>query len=99
MKRIGIAASKIAKDNIVLYNVYVVLISMLFSLFIFFVAGATVFIAFIFIGYITAEFKIYDFEKNRETIFALCLVSLALISAVFNILAIFKNIQFPSHKE
>ena len=99
MKRIGVAASKIAKDNIFLYNLYVVLISTLFSLFIFIVAGATLLIAFILIGYITAELKIFNFEKNKDAIFVVCVVSLAFISAMFNILAIFKNIQFPQPKE
>ncbi len=99
MKRIGIAASKIAKDNIFLYNVYVVVISMLFSLFIFLVAGATVLIAFILIGYISSELNIFDFEKNKDVIFIVCMTSLAFISAVFNILAILKNIQLPAHKE
>lgn len=99
MKRIGIAASKIAKDNIFLYNLYVVLISTLFSLFIFIVAGATVLIAFILIGYITSEFHLFNFEKNKDVLFVVCLVSLAFISGVFNILAIFKNIQLPQRKE
>ena len=54
MKRISIAASKInPKGNVRLYNLYVVLIScLLFSLFIFIAAGATIALALMLIGYI-----------------------------------------------
>ena len=45
------------------------------------------------------EQKIFDFEKNKQAIFALCLMSLTSITVVFNILAILKNIQWPRHKE
>jgi len=47
MKRIGIAASKISKGNLALYNFCVVLISVLFSLSIFVVAGSTVIFAYL----------------------------------------------------
>ena len=40
MERIGIAASKIAQGNLFLYNICVIVISFLFSLFIFFISIA-----------------------------------------------------------
>ena len=99
MKRIGMAASKMAKDNLVLYNFYVILISFLFSLFIFIIAGSTVLFAFFLLGYLAMELKVFDFEKNKDTIFVLCMISLTVITIFFNILAIIKNIQLPHHKE
>ena len=71
MKRIGLAASKMAKGNIVLYNIYVVLISFLFSLFIFIVAGCTIIFALIIISYISTELMLFEFEKGWASILAL----------------------------
>jgi hypothetical protein len=42
MDRIGIAASKIAKGNIVLYNACVFFLIFLFAFFIFIVSGAAI---------------------------------------------------------
>ena len=55
MKRIGIAASTISKGNLFLYNFYVVLIAMLFSLFIFIIAGSIVIFALAIIKYVGTE--------------------------------------------
>ena len=99
MKRIGIAASKIAKDNLALYNFYVVLISCLFAFFIFVLAGATVLFSLILIEYLSKELRVFDFLKMKSTIFILCMVSLSVIVVVFNIMAIMVNIQFPRRKE
>jgi hypothetical protein len=98
MKRIGMAASKMAKDSLFLYNAYVILLAFLFSLFIFLIAGATVLIALFVFGYLATEFKIFDFAKSKDTIFVLCIISLTSITIIFNILAVIKNIQLP-HRE
>lgn len=92
MERIGIAASKIAKGNILLYNFYVVLISFLFSLFIFTLAGMTVFFALIVISYISLE--VAQLDIHGRNILKLCLISLTVVVAIFNIFAISKNIKF-----
>ncbi len=91
MKRIGIAASKISKGNVVLYNLYVVLISCLFSLFIFIAAGATIALALMLIGYIGTEIMGVEFKKSWSAIMMVCMTALTTIVALFNIFAILIN--------
>lgn len=94
MERIGIAASKIAKDNLFLYNCYVVLISFLFSLFIFVVAGSTVLFALIILRYVALEVIAFEFEKIWMTTLSLSMVTLTVVVALFNLLALSRNIKF-----
>ena len=98
MERIGIAASKMAKGNIPLYNFYVVLISFLFSLFIFILAGCTVVFSLIVISYLTNEIASFQVVKDWSTILALCMISLSVITVLFMLIAISKNIKFPKSK-
>jgi lysylphosphatidylglycerol synthetase-like protein (DUF2156 family) len=98
MKRIGITASKISKGNIFLYNLYVVIISMLFSLFIFVVAGATVIFALTIISRIADEVMTPGSPKDWRTIMTMCMVSLTVVVALFNMTAITLNIKLPKMK-
>ena len=98
MKRIGIAASKIAKGNLVLYNIYVVAIAFLFSLFIFALAGFSVFLVLLLIGYVSQAWGIEDFTKGKSFVFTVCMVSLSILVAVFNLLAISQNIKLSRSK-
>ncbi|HQP11022.1 MAG TPA: hypothetical protein PKV41_06550 [Candidatus Omnitrophota bacterium] len=95
MKRIGIAASKISKGNTILYNAYVVLISVLFSLFIFIVAGATVVFALAIIRYVGNEIIGVEFETSWQSILAVCMASLTVVVVLFNVFAILKNVRLP----
>lgn len=99
MKRVGVAASKIAKDNLFLYNCYVVLISSLFSLFIFIVSGFVVTFALIIIGYVGKEIMLVRFERDWSDILVVCMISLTIITAIFNLLIISKNIRLNKFKE
>ena len=99
MKRVGVAASKIAKDNLFLYNCYVVLISSLFSLFIFIVSGFVVTIALIIIGYVGKEIMLVQFERDWSDVLVVCMISLTIITAIFNLLIISKNIRLNKLKE
>ena len=85
MKRIGITASHIAKGNLALYNLCVVLISCVFSLFIFAAAGAAIFFALVLIG--------LGFKKDWAFIMTVCMMSLTIVVALFNIFAILMNIK------
>ena len=98
MKRIGIAASKISKGNLTLYNVYVVLISALFSLFIFIVAGSTIIFAIAIIKYVGNEIMGVEFERSWQSILAVCMVSLTIVITLFNLFAISKNLKLPRMK-
>ena len=94
MERIGIAASKIAKNKLWLYNVCVILISFLFSLFIFILAGSAVVLSLLIIGHGADQLMAVDFEKELPVIVTLCMVTLTVIVVFFNILAILRNIKF-----
>jgi len=98
MKRIGIAASKIAKDNVWLYNAYVILISCLFSLFIFIIAGATVIFSLVVISYIGNEVIPVDLKKDWNTILKVCMGVLTTIVVFLNLFAISINLKLFSRK-
>lgn len=93
MKRIGITASKISKGNVPLYNLCVVLISCLFSLFIFIAAGATIALALMLIGYVGTEIVGVEFKRDWSLIVMACMAALTVIVALFNIFAILVNIR------
>lgn len=93
MHRIGIAASKMAKGNRVLYNAYVALISFLFSLFVFIVAGSSVVFSLSIISYVASEIMGVDFERSRSIILIVCMVSLTVIIVLFNLVAMLKNLK------
>ncbi|MCK5083795.1 MAG: hypothetical protein KAR31_12880 [Candidatus Omnitrophica bacterium] len=98
MKRIGIVASRISKGNLVLYNVYVVLIAALFSLFIFIVAGSTVIFALTIIKYVGNEIMGVEFERSWQSILTVCMVSLTIVVTLFNLFAISRNLKLPRMK-
>ena len=87
MKRIGIAASKMAKGNFVLYNLYVVLISILFSLFIYVVSGSSIVLALITIYYIINGVMPLEFESTWGSMFYLCMATLTVIVSIINLVA------------
>lgn len=96
MKRIGVAASKISKGNTALYNLFVILIACVFSMFLFVVVASTVVFALAIISYLSKEIMPNDYERNWDAIRVICISALTIIMAVFNLLAIFINIKLPS---
>lgn len=99
MKRIGIAASKMAKGNFALYNLYVVLISCLFSFFIFIVAGISVVFALVLILYVANELLAIEYQKGLMIV-GICLGVLTAVVALFNLVAISVNLKLQgSSKE
>jgi len=94
MERIGIAASKIAKGNLLLYNLYVVLISFLFSILVFFIAGAAIVLALIIISRMVTGIIPTSFDKGWTLVMLVCMISLTVVIALFNLFAISKNIKF-----
>jgi len=99
MKRIGIAASKISKGNLALYNFCVVLISVLFSLSIFVVAGSTVIFALVIIKYVGNEIMGIEFERSWRSVLTVCMVSLTVVVTLFNLFAISINLRLPKMKQ
>ena len=99
MKRIGTVASKISKGNRVFYNLYVILISVLFSAFIFVIAGSTVIFALAIIKYVSSEIIGNDFDRNWKPILSVCMVSLTVVVTLLNVSAILINLKPPKHIE
>jgi len=99
MKRIGIAASKIAKGNMILYNFYVILISALFSSFIFIISGSIVFFGLMVITYFINEILEGVGEINWVAIQQVCMITLTLIIVLFNLVAVCINLKFTKTEE
>jgi len=93
MERIGIAASKIAKGNLVIYNLYVILLSFLFSLLIFFIAGSSIALALIIIGYVVNGVLPTGLEKGWGELVSVCMISLTVVISLFTLFAILRNIK------
>ena len=93
MERIGIAASKMARGNLFLYNCYVVVISFLFSLLIFFIAGSSIVLSLIIIGYLINGVLPTPDSKGWGKVVILCMVSLTIIVSIFTLFAIGKNVK------
>jgi hypothetical protein len=98
MLRIGVAASKMSKGGLLRYNLYVILISCLFSLFIFLICGFSILLIVFLISLILHGLKPADFHAGWIHMFKICLVVLAAVMGAFNIVAILKNIQFTKNK-
>ena len=94
MERIGIAASKIAQGNLWLYNLSVVLIAFLFSIFIFFIAGSSIVLALIIIGHVVNGILPNDLWADWRGIIRVCMISLTIIVSIFTLFAVLKNINF-----
>ncbi len=91
MKRIGIAASHIAKDDLVLYNVFVILLSCLLSLFIFLVSAFTVAAGMALTSWATRGFMAID---PGAMLVKVSLAGLAAATGLINLTAIMVNIKF-----
>ena len=98
MLRIGVAASKMSKGSLLRYNLYVVLISCLFSFFIFLICGFSILLILFLVSLILHALKPADFHSIWVHMFKICLVILALVVGVFNMAAVLKNIQFTKNK-
>ncbi|MBF0479512.1 MAG: hypothetical protein HQL26_08515 [Candidatus Omnitrophica bacterium] len=93
MKRIGIAASKIARGRLLIYNLYVLLISFLFSLFVFVIAGATLLVTLVLIWYLGKELNFFPSGKEWRMVFAMCMGFLTAAVAIFNVIAVLVNFK------
>ncbi len=100
MDRIGIAASKIAKGNIIFYNAYVVLLIFLFALFIFLIAGSAMMLALVVLSHVIRLLPQNDAQGWNQARM-ICLSSLTIVVGFFSIMAAIRNlkIKFPSSGE
>ena len=98
MLRIGIAASKMSKGGLLSYNLYVILIACLLSLFIFFICGFFILLIVFLVSLILHALNPADFHEGWVPMSKFCLIVLAVVVGVFNLVAIFKNIQLTNNK-
>jgi hypothetical protein len=98
MLRIGIAASKMAKDNLLTYNLFVILISFLFSVIIFLIGGFLILLIVLLTSVILHALRPADFHAGWLHMFKICLAVLAFVVGIFNIVAVIKNIQLTKNK-
>jgi hypothetical protein len=98
MLRIGIAASKMSKGSLLNYNLCVILIACLFSLLIFLICGFSILLIVFLVSLILHALKPADFHAGWLHMLKICLIILALVVGVLNIVAILKNIQFTKNK-
>ena len=93
MKRIGIAASKMAKGNLFLYNFYVVAIALLCSFFLFLVSGSSIFIALTLIAFMVNGLLPMEWAQRWSSVVMMCMVTLSMVVGVFNLLAVLVNVK------
>jgi len=93
MQRIGIAASKIAKGNLFLYNFFVILLSFLFSLLVFIISGLLIIFGLVLIAYLTQMPIIVDLQKGNISPISICMMFLGVIIGIFNLYAIGINVK------
>jgi len=98
MLRIGIAASKMSKGSLLTYNLYVILISCVFSLFVFLICGFSILPVVFLVSLILHALKPTGFHAGWVHMFKICLIVSAVVVGIFNTVAIFKNIQFTKKK-
>ena len=90
MKRIGIAASRVAKDDLVLYNVFVLILSFLLSLLIFFISAFSILAGIALTSYVTKGFMAIDVGAGS---FKFAFFGLAAMVGLINLAAVLVNIK------
>jgi hypothetical protein len=98
MLRIGITASKMSKGSLLSYNLYVILIACFFSLLVFFICGSAILLIVFLTSLIIHALKPADFHAGWVHMFKICLIVLAFVVGIFNIVAIVRNIQITKKK-
>ena len=93
MNRIGIAASHIAKGNLLFYNFFVVLISFLFSLLVFVISGLVIVFGLVLIAYLTNTPSVVDLKQGVFSPISICMIFLGMVTVIFNLYAIGINIK------
>ena len=94
MERIGLAASKVAKGNLLVYNLTVILLSFMCCFLMFLISGTTILFSLIVLGYIMNGLLPQDYSQDWGVVIRLCMLSLTVIVAVVNMFAIWRNFKF-----
>ena len=98
MERIGIAASKISRGNLIVYNLCVIFIATLFSTFIFVVSMGPILLALTLIGLLVKLFFPSHLVGWWIIALRICFITLTTLVGLFNLCAILKNIKLNKGK-
>ncbi len=93
MERVGIAASKIAKGNLFLYNFFVIVLIFLFTFLLFLLSGSFVVITLIVISYLVNAGSIPDLKGGWMPIMVACLKVIFCLVTVLALWALAINIK------
>jgi len=94
MKRIGIAASRIAKGDLLFYNVMVMMITFACALLLFLLVGIPTILALLVIGYIANGASPHGLEQGWWGVISLCMIALTVVVAGFAIVTLAANMKF-----
>lgn len=98
MRRIGVAASKMAQGNLFAYNAFVVGISTLIATLVFLVSGLSIMLALFLISLVLRLVLHTDFSLYCIHILKLSLIALGVVIGLLNAVAIFKNMILHKSK-
>lgn len=94
MDRIGIAASKMAKKNLWLYNFYVLVLSFLVCFIVFLIAGGAIFLGLTVFGLMAKGALPSHVHPEWLMMFRLSLACLTVAISLIALTAIIKNFKF-----
>ncbi len=91
MQRIGLTASKIAKGNIWVYHLAVVVIACLFALFVFLICGFSIAVTLFVLSLLVQRFLPSDTHEVWINVLKTCLIFLSILISLLTLIAIIKN--------
>jgi len=93
MRRIGIAASKMAQGSLLKYNAFVIVIAFLCSLLLFFICGFFILAVLFLVSLVCRPFLPPGSLAAGPAIVRVCLTALAVVIGILNVLAVIKNVK------
>lgn len=94
MRRIGLAASKIAQGDLIKYNFFVIVISTLCAVLFFVVCGVSMALALLVVSFVMRWLLPSQFQQLWPTMIGTCAMMLVALVGVLHVIAIIKNIKF-----
>ena len=98
MERIGITASRIAKGNLVVYNLAVIAISTACSIMLFFICGFSIGAVLFLVSLVFRNFLPPEFQAAWPAVVRICLAALGAVVGILYVLAVVKNIKISRRK-
>ena len=93
MLRIGLAASKIAKGNLWVYHLAVVVIACLVAMFVFLICGFCIIATLFLLSVLIQHFWPSASQEVWVDVYKTCLIFLGILIGILAVIAIIKNIK------